>query len=484
VGRGETLEQRVSAATPDTAKGKRARIPLFSAFFMIYIFVSGGSFGIEEMVSSAGPGLTLILLLLLPVFWALPMALVASELGSAIPENGGFYVWTRRGLGKFWGFQAGWWWSLAILVDTSLYIVLSATYLQNQIGFSDTVYYLMCWSIIIAFTVINILGIKVVAIGSTLFAILIISPILVLAAIGLANWQFNPLTPVSPPGTQLLGSDGALVVGLSIGMWMYSGYESMSTIAGEIENPQRLIPRALMLALPFVALMYLLPTAASIAAFGQWELFSVDSGDGKVSFVDIGRALGGTALGHALLASVVLGNLALYLDYMASGARPLQALASDGLLPAALTRVNSRYQTPVLALLLIAMVNAVLVIGPFQSLVIIDVLLTVSAYTLIFLAAVRLRYVEPDLERPFKIPGGNTALTLLVLPPLSLIGFIIALTLVDHSLTLWGFDRFGFLGLEIGWYGLAGMTAILSGPFVYQLFYRRNRLTDKTASRF
>jgi amino acid transporter len=484
VGRGETLEQRVSAATPDTAKGKRARIPLFSAFFMIYIFVSGGSFGIEEMVSSAGPGLTLILLLLLPVFWALPMALVASELGSAIPENGGFYVWTRRGLGKFWGFQAGWWWSLAILVDTSLYIVLSATYLQNQIGFSDTVYYLMCWSIIIVFTVINILGIKVVAIGSTLFAILIISPILVLAAIGLANWQFNPLTPVSPPGTQLLGSDGALVVGLSIGMWMYSGYESMSTIAGEIENPQRLIPRALMLALPFVALMYLLPTAASIAAFGQWELFSVDSGDGKVSFVDIGRALGGTALGHALLASVVLGNLALYLDYMASGARPLQALASDGLLPAALTRVNSRYQTPVLALLLIAMVNAVLVIGPFQSLVIIDVLLTVSAYTLIFLAAVRLRYVEPDLERPFKIPGGNTALTLLVLPPLSLIGFIIALTLVDHSVTLWGFDRFGFLGLEIGWYGLAGMTAILSGPFVYQLFYRRTRLTDKTASRF
>jgi amino acid transporter len=484
VGRGETLEQRVSAAMPDTAKGKRARIPLFSAFFMIYIFVSGGSFGIEEMVSSAGPGLTLILLLLLPVFWALPMALVASELGSAIPENGGFYVWTRRGLGKFWGFQAGWWWSLAILVDTSLYIVLSATYLQNQIGFSDTVYYLMCWSIIIVFTVINILGIKVVAIGSTLFAILIISPILVLAAIGLANWQFNPLTPVSPPGTQLLGSDGALVVGLSIGMWMYSGYESMSTIAGEIENPQRLIPRALMLALPFVALMYLLPTAASIAAFGQWELFSVDSGDGKVSFVDIGRALGGTALGHALLASVVLGNLALYLDYMASGARPLQALASDGLLPAALTRVNSRYQTPVLALLLIAMVNAVLVIGPFQSLVIIDVLLTVSAYTLIFLAAVRLRYVEPDLERPFKIPGGNTALALLVLPPLSLIGFIIALTLVDHSVTLWGFDRFGFLGLEIGWYGLAGMTAILSGPFVYQLFYRRNRLTDKTASRF
>ena len=198
---------------------QRTRVPLFSAFFMIYIFVSGGSFGIEAMITSSGPGLTLLLLLALPMIWALPMALIASELGSAIPDSGGFYVWTRRGLGRFWGFQAGWWWSLALLVDTSLYIVLSATYLQNQIGFSDGVYYAICWSVIAVCTVVNVLGIKVVAIGSSLFAILIISPILVLGVIGLANWQFNPFTPMTPPDTALLGANGALIVGLSIGMW-------------------------------------------------------------------------------------------------------------------------------------------------------------------------------------------------------------------------------------------------------------------------
>ena len=79
-------------------------------------------------------------------------------------------------------------------------------------------------------------------------------------------------------------------------MWFYSGYESMSTLAGEIEEPQRIIPKALMLALPFVALMYLLPTLGSLAAFGQWELFSVDGTENSISFVDIGRALGGTCL--------------------------------------------------------------------------------------------------------------------------------------------------------------------------------------------
>ena len=443
---------------------------------MIYIFVSGGSFGIEEMVASSGPGLTLLLLLVLPIIWALPMALIASELGSAIPDSGGFYVWTRRGLGQFWGFQAGWWWSLALLVDTSLYIVLSATYLQNQIGFSDGIYYAICWAVIGVCTVVNVLGIKIVAIGSSLFAILIISPIFVLGVIGLANWQFNPFTPMAPPDTDLLGADGALIVGLSIGMWFYSGYESMSTLAGEIEEPQRIIPKALMLALPFVALMYLLPTLGSLAAFGQWELFSVDGTEGTISFVDIGRALGGTALGHALLASVVLGNLALYLDYMASGARPLQKLASDGLLPKPLAVFNERFGTPVAALLLIAGVNAVLVIGPFQSLVIIDVLLMVASYALIFIAAVRLRAKEPGLVRPFTIPGGTSTLVILIVPPLCLIAFMMSITITDQSVALWGLDRFNLLGLEIGWYGIAGLVALLSGPVLYSLLAKDPRL--------
>jgi amino acid transporter len=277
---------------------------------------------------------------------------------------------------------------------------------------------------------------------------------------------------MTPPDTDLLGANGALIVGLSIGMWFYSGYESMSTLAGEIEEPQRIIPKALMLALPFVALMYLLPTLASLAAFEHWELFSVDGEPGTVSFVDIGRMLGGTALGHALLASVVLGNLALYLDYMASGARPLQKLAADGLLPRPLALINDRFSTPVVAILLIAGVNAVLVIGPFQSLVIIDVLLMVASYALIFIAAVRLRVREPGLARPFRIPGGTYTLAILIIPPLCLIAFMISITITDQSVELWGLDRFNLLGIGIGWYGIAGLVALLSGPLLYPLLAR------------
>ena len=82
---------------------RRVRIPLVTAEAMIFIFVSSGAFGIEDMVSSSGPGLTLLLLLVLPLVWALPMALVCSELGSALPEEGGYYAWTRRALGLLAG---------------------------------------------------------------------------------------------------------------------------------------------------------------------------------------------------------------------------------------------------------------------------------------------------------------------------------------------------------------------------------------------
>ncbi len=449
------------------AQLKRAPLPVLSAFFLVYIFVSGGSFGIEEMVSSAGPGLTVLLLLILPLFWALPMALVSSELGSAITERGGFYVWARRALGDFWGFQTAWWWSLATLVDTSLYLVLCVSYLQGQLDFDSFSFYLICWFIIGLFAAINILGIRFISLASTFFSLLIIFSFLALTYLGFTNWQFNPFIPLVPPGKDLFGGDGALMLGLGVGLWMFSGYESMSTLSGEIRNPQYVIPRALMLALPFVSLMYILPTIASLAAFGQWERFGVTGLGDEVSFIDVGRSLGGDILGYSLLAAALVGNLALYLDYMGSSARPLFALADDGFFPKFISHISPRFGTPVRAILLVALVNSVLIIGPFQNLVIIDVILMISAYALIFIAAVRLRMKEPDLKRPFRIPLGTIGVAVLVVSPLSLIGLMLYLTLLDQSVVFLGITGFDIFGVRFGWLGIVGVAALLTGPFFF-----------------
>ena len=454
---------------PGVRSLKRAQVRIITVFFMIYILVSGGSFGIEDMVSSSGPGLTL-LLILLPIFWSMPMALIASELGSALPGEGGFYVWTRRALGDFWGFQTAWWWSLSIFVDSSVYIVLGVGYLQNWLGFSQLWFYVICWAIIAVFATMNIIGVKLIALSSTLFSILILAPFFALIVVGLAKWNFNPLTPVTVPGAPLFGSGGVFALGLAIGVWMYSGYESMSTLSGEIRNPQKIIPRALMLAVPFIIIMYVLPTLASLAGYGHWDSFATQAGDGYVSFVEIGKSLGGSALGVALLASALLGNLALYLDYLASGARPLFAISADGLFPKSISIVSKRFGTPIAAILLMAALNAVLIVGPFQNLVVIDVILFISAYVLIFISAVRLRIKEPNLKRPFRVPFGTAGMVAMVIPPILIVIFTIYVNAIDRSTTIFGFTGFRLLGIDVGWYGIAGFVALLSGPVLYSVF--------------
>jgi Amino acid permease. len=78
----------------------------------------------EDVVSSFGPGLTLLMIVVLPFLWSVPMACVASELSSMIPEAGGLYRWIRRALGEYWSFQAGWWWTLSLYIDSAVYVAL------------------------------------------------------------------------------------------------------------------------------------------------------------------------------------------------------------------------------------------------------------------------------------------------------------------------------------------------------------------------
>ena len=85
---------------------------LFYLVFVMFSYTTGGPFGLEDMVTTSGPGITLLYLLILPFFWCIPVSLVSAELTTAMPVEGGFYRWTRAAFGDFWGFLAGWWnWS-------------------------------------------------------------------------------------------------------------------------------------------------------------------------------------------------------------------------------------------------------------------------------------------------------------------------------------------------------------------------------------
>ncbi len=423
---------------------RRVRMRLATVVVIIFVFVSSGAFGLEDMVGSSGPGLALLLLLVLPVVWALPMGLVCAELGSAIPEEGGYYVWVKRGLGEYWGFQAGWWSWLTQFVDSAVYIALIMDYLASWLNVSPNVAWLLGVLIIAVFAYLNIRGLNVIAVSSIVMTIVILAPFVVMTIIGFAKWQGVPWEPFSYPDQSVWTSVG---YALAVGMWMYSGYDSMSVLAGEVENPRRMIPRGLMIAMPLIVVSYFVPTLAALAGVGRWDEWTTEGG---ISFVEIAEQLGGAGLGAAMLVAAVVSNLALFQEYLGAGARPAFVMAEDHLLPRVLTRIHPKYGTPWVSIVFLAAVNAVLVRYGFETLIVIDVFLMMFYYILIFVTAVVLRRREPDLERPFRVRGNAFVLALICSP---------AVAIAVIALFTNGSD----------WL-IGGLAGVLTGPIAYLVF--------------
>ncbi len=425
---------------------KKARLSVWTVFCMIFCMCAAGAYGLEDMISSAGPGMTLLILMILPFFWSIPLALIAAELGSAIPEEGGYYKWVQRGLGEFWGFQAGWWRTLSVYVDTTVYVVLGTSYIQSQLGFDDTWAMIMKFSIIIIFTAINIYGVREVGRFSVYFSVIVIFAFAVITVLGFMNWQYNPFDPILPPGESVWTGIG---LGMAIAMWSYSGYESMSTVAGELENPQ-VIPKATLLALPAISLVYILPTMTGIASMGNWQDWYTDGG---INFNDMLAFSGLPWLGLVFAAAVLASNLSMYNVYLASGSRGFFVMSTDNLCPPVISKVSKRFGTPHIAIISLAVVNLILCQYGYATLVVIDVFLFMAAYIMIFIAAIALRIKEPNLHRPMRIRVNTIGLTAMCVMPILIAVWALFSNGVDYL--FWG------------------LVATSSGPIAYFIFRRR-----------
>src|SRR5262249_39302173 len=93
--------------------------------------VSGGTYGTEEIVHGAGYGRAVLILIVAPLLCSVPTAFMVGELASALPHEGGFYAWVRRGMGDFWGFQEAWLSLIASIFDMAIYPTLFVAYLAR-----------------------------------------------------------------------------------------------------------------------------------------------------------------------------------------------------------------------------------------------------------------------------------------------------------------------------------------------------------------
>ena len=243
-------------------------------------------------------------------------------------------------------------------------------------------------------------------------------------------------------------------VGLALGLWLYSGYEQLSTVAEEVDNPQRSYPRALALVVPLSIATYFLPTLAGLAAGGDWQKWHTGY------FSDAAQQIGGMILGHPWLGTwmtlaAMVGNVALLNSTVLTTTRMPFAMAEDGYLPAALTRKHSRYGTPWLAIVISAVIYGVLAQHKLTQLISIYIWLRSATTVLTVLSAWKLRRTRPDMPRAFVIPGGRLGLF-----------YVVAAPVVMALVALLGSDRFALIG---------GAVAIVLGPVVYGIVAFRKR---------
>ena len=405
---------------------------------LIFFTVSGGPYGLEPLIGYAG-AYAIPLLMVTPLMWDIPMILVVLELNSMMPVEGGYYEWVKRGLGIKWAFMEGCWTWLYSFVDLAIYPVLFVEYAAFFFPQVATYRIPLCLALVWLIALLNIRGIVLVGKTAMLLAVAVMIPFLFLYLTGFSH-------PFSAASTSHSGMS-SLSMALFTIMWNCIGWDNATTYAGEVQKPVRSYLTATMLAFSAVYLLYLSFTYLAIHSGISATLFS------EKGTPYLGTQVGGRSLGGILSLGGMASTMGIFCAVMLSVSRVPAVMGKDNILPKIFTRVNKKYQTPYVSILVCASIVSVLVFRPLADLFIMDICLYTAGIVLEFIALISLRNKAPQLERPFRIPLGNKGLVLLFLLPV--LAFSVAL----------GGALFG--SVENRHAALAAILAIASAPIIW-----------------
>jgi len=426
------------------AKKTFVRLTLWPLVAATFFMVSGGTYGTEDIVHGAGYGRAILILLLTPLLWSLPTAFMIGELSSALPYEGGYYAWVRRAMGNFWGFQEAWLSLVASIFDMAIYPTLFVAYLTRMFPWFQEANrgWWVALAVVIACALLNIAGVKVVSLTSLWLFFALSAPFV--AIVVLAPFKLGALAnAVTKPTT----SSVDILGGLLICMWNYMGWDNASTIATEVERPQRTYPRAMLVAVAIVALSYVLPFAA------MWMTGLKASAWETGSWADIAGLLGGPLLRVGVVLGGIISAFGMFNALVMSYSRLPLAMAQDGMLPAIFGKLHPKSRAPWVAIVTLAMGWAMCLGLGFARLVTLDILLYGFSLMLEFVALAVLRFREPELARPFRVPGGLLGAIAIGIPPMLLLGFSIIRS--EHE-QVWNMSSFAF-----------GMILIAAGIVAY-----------------
>lgn len=373
------------------------------------------------VAAAAGPS-SLVIWVIGAVALFIPLAFTVLELSSRYPQEGGIYVWTKQAFGDFAGFMTGWtYWgaNLTYLPGLLYFAASTALYVFGPrfAHLQDSGAYFIAVSLagLALAAALNIAGLQFGKWLTNIGAYATWIPMAVLVVMGfVAAAKFGAATPITPrsllPNTGL--KDMIFWATLAFG---YSGLEAGSFMGGEIENPRRTVPRAVLIAGVLIPAIYILGTLAILLALPQGQATGLQGIMDAI--VRTGDRVGIPGLGPFAAALIVLSALGGVGVWLAAPARLPFVAGIDHFLPRAFGRLHPRFGTPYVALLLQVGVAAFCaVLGQagetpkkaYDILVSLGIIAYFLPYLVMFPAMIRLQR-EPAGPEVMRVPGGKPA---------------------------------------------------------------------------
>ena len=361
---------------------------------------------------------------------ALLVALPTSELATAMPKSGGGYYFISRGLGTLAGTVVGLSLWLGLVFATAFYLVGLGFYALDalaELGIavgasSGAVVSALAVLFGIGFTVLNVTGTENAAKIQNGIVALLLSMLTVFLAFGLLE-AFGFVDTGTPPGEAANVWEVVPIMSVAALVFTsYLGFAQVATVAGEIKNPGRNLPLAMIGSVLIVTVMYVLTIFVSTNVFTQDALAAA----GETAMVEVGRQLLGPVGALVIIVGGLLATMSSANASVLSTSRAIYGVSKDALLPQEASRINLKYGTPHVALgmaggpvVVLAATRQVQLLAEVAS------FLHLIMYGLMCVALLAIRRDEPEWYDPdFRVPGGPVIPTAGALASFGLVGFM------------------------------------------------------------
>lgn len=374
------------------------------------------------------------------------IALCFAEMGGMFNKNGGPYVYAKEAFGNFVGFEVGFMkWAIATIAWSAMAVgfatALGAVWEPASTEMGKNV---IATLIIVVLGIMNIMGVKISKIINNIVTIGKLLPLIFFILVGIfyvKGVNFAPMESV-PDITQASFGAAALII-----FYAFTGFESIAVAAEDMEKPERNVPKAIILVLTLVSIVYILIQAICIGIMGD-ALVTSKTPVADAAFVFMGPLAKAIVTAGTLIS---IGGINVASSFLAP--RSGVAMADDGLIPKVVSKRNKK-DAPYVAIIVTVVFAVVLSwTGSFEKLAAISVVSRFAQYLPTCLAVLVFRSKRPDMARTFRVPLG---------PVIPVLAVVVSIWLITQS------------SLEKVFWGLGGLVV---GAVLYYIMNRNGKQT-------